>query len=222
MVLKGQFLERPTLIPLGNGLVLEGVSHRGEKRPGLLVLPPPPIEGGGMDHVVGAELAFAISRVGHPTLRFNYRGVGGSQGAISRSPRDWLEDAVAAHELASENSAGAPPVIASIGASDAVALKLAEVVPIAGLAIINPSLSTPGDFEGREVGAWPLGVVVAEHDASQERGRWAAVLERLEGHFTLIPGASRTFQRNLPMVGQAVASLLATLTGQGGWRNQTA
>jgi alpha/beta superfamily hydrolase len=213
MVVKGQFLERPTLIPLANGLVLEGVSHRGEKKPGLLVLPPPPLEGGGMDHVVGAELAYAISRAGHPTLRFNYRGVGGSQGKPSQSPMDWLEDALAAHELARENSAGAPPVIATIGASDAVALKLIELQPVAGLALINPSLARPDDFEGREKLAWPLGVVVGEHDTTQERGRWASVLDRLEGRFTLIPGANRTFQRNLPMVGQAVASLLSTLTG---------
>ena len=87
MVMKGQYLERPTLIPLANGLVLEGVSHRGEKRPGLLVLPPPPLEGSGMDHVVGAELAYAVSHAGFPTLRFNYRGVGGSQGEPSRRDR---------------------------------------------------------------------------------------------------------------------------------------
>jgi hypothetical protein len=62
-----------------------------------------------------------------------------------------------------------------------------------------------------------LGVVVAEHDAAQDRGRWASVLDRLEGTFSLIPGAHRTFQRNLPMVGQAVASLVS-LTGQGGAR----
>ncbi|MBL8909435.1 MAG: alpha/beta hydrolase [Archangium sp.] len=215
MVLKGQFLERPTLIQLTNGLVLEGVSHRGEKRPGLLVLPPPPIEGGGMDHVVGAELAYAISHAGHPTLRFNFRGVGGSQGAVSKSPGDWLDDARAAMDLARENTGGAAPFIATIGASDAIALKLIELEAIAGLVLINPSLARPADFESREKVTWPLGVVVAEHDSSQERGRWAAVLERLDGRFTLIPGANRTYQRNLPMVGQAVASLLSDLTGQG-------
>jgi hypothetical protein len=126
MVLKGQFLERPTLIPLDGGLVLEGVSHRGELRPGLLVLPPPPIEGSGMDHVVGAELAFAVSRHGHPTLRFNYRGVGGSQGQPSKRPEDWLEDARAALQLAMDNTEGQRAVVASIGASDAVAFRLVE------------------------------------------------------------------------------------------------
>ena len=213
MVMKGQYLERPTLIPLANGLVLEGVSHRGEKRPGLLVLPPPPLEGSGMDHVVGAELAFAVSHAGFPTLRFNYRGVGGSQGSPSRHPLEWLEDATAALQLAMDNTAGHRAVIASIGASDAVALRLAELVPLAGLIVINPSVSQPSDFEGRDSLAWPLAVIVAELDDRQERGRWAAVLERLEGTFTVVPGATRTYQRNLPMVGKAAAALVRRAGG---------
>lgn len=213
MVMKGQFLERPTLIPLAGGLVLEGVSHRGVKQPGLLVLPPPPIEGSGMDHVVGAELAYAISHLGHATLRFNYRGVGGSQGEPSKSPLDWLEDARAALELAMDNTNGAPAVIAAIGASDAVALKLAELTPLAGLAIINPSFSQPGDFEKQP--AWPFCVVMAELDAAQDRVRWAAVLERHDAKMTVVPGATRSFQRNLPMVGKAVAALM-TLIGRAG------
>jgi|APLak6261679142_1056127.scaffolds.fasta_scaffold00029_100 hypothetical protein len=214
MVLKGQFLERPTLIPLDGGLVLEGVSHRGELRPGLLVLPPPPIEGSGMDHVVGAELAFAVSRHGHPTLRFNYRGVGGSQGQPSKRPEDWLEDARAALQLAMDNTEGQRAVVASIGASDAVALRLAEQTPVAGLVLINPSLVRPTDFEARAGLPWPLAVVLAELDASQDRGRWAAVLDRLEAPLTIVPGATRTYQRNLPMVGKAAASLVGRAGGR--------
>lgn len=53
-----------------------------------------------------------------------------------------------------------------------------------------------------------MAVVVAEDDAAQERGRWAAVLERLGGDFSVIPGATRSYQRNLPMVGKAAASLM--------------
>lgn len=207
MVMKGQFLERPTLIPLPSGLVLEGVSHRGEKRPGLLVLPPPPIEGSGMDHVVGAELAFAISHAGHPTLRFNYRGVGGSQGEVSKKPSDWLEDAREALRLAEDNTGGRPAVIATIGASDAVALQLAKETELAGLVLINPSLARPSDLS--PLTKWPVAVVVAWEDDTQDRGAWAAALERLGGEFTVIPGASRSYQRNLPMVGKAVASLVA-------------
>ncbi len=214
MVMKGQYLERPTLIPLQGGLVLEGVSHRGALRPGLLVLPPPSIEGSGMDHVVGAELAFAVSHLGHPTLRFNYRGIGGSQGSPSRSPAEWLEDAREALRLAMDNTEGQRVVVASIGASDAVALKLAELEPLAGVVLINPSLARPDDFESRPALAWPLAVVVAEQDETQDRARWAAVLARLEADFVVIPGATRAYQRNLPMVGKAAASLVGRAGGR--------
>lgn len=205
--MKGQFLERPTLIPVGP-VVLEGVSHRGDKRPGLLVLPPPPVEGSGMDHVVGAELAYAISRLGHPTLRFNYRGVGASQGQPSRSVDDWLADARAALELARDNTQGAPSVIATIGASDAVGLKLAELEEVCGLVFINPSIVRSADFAGRDSLRWELGVVIGEHDTQQDRPGWSEVLQHLGGEFTVVPGANRAFQRNLPMVGKAVAALV--------------
>jgi alpha/beta superfamily hydrolase len=214
MVLKGQFLERPTLIPVTDELVLEGVSHRGDARPGLLVLPPPPLEGSGMDHVVGAELAFAVSHAGHPTVRFNYRGVGGSQGQPSRSPNDWLADARAALQLAMDNTEGSLVVVATIGASDAVALRLAELHPLAGLILINPSLAQPSDFEVRASLPWPLAVVLAELDERQDRARWAAALARHEAPLTVVPGATRTYQRNLPMVGKAAASLVG-LAGAG-------
>jgi uncharacterized protein len=207
MVLKGQFLERPTLIPVGE-LVLEGVSHRGSKRPGVLVLPPPPIEGSGMDDVVGAELAFAVSRLGFPTLRFNYRGVGASQGLASRSVDDWLADARAALELSVANADGAPSVIATLGASDAVGLRLAELEAVAGLVLINPSIVRGDDFANRDALAWELGVVLAEHDPRHDRLGWSTTLTRLGGDFTVVPAATRSYQRNLPMVGKAVASLV--------------
>jgi alpha/beta superfamily hydrolase len=207
MVMKGQFLERPTLIPVGE-VVLEGISHRGHKRPGLLVLPPPPIEGGGMDTVVGAELAYAISHLGHPTLRFNYRGVGASQGQPSRSVDDWLADARAALELARDNADGAAPVVATLGASDAVGLKLAGLEPIAGLVFINPSIVCGRDLLGGGPGDWEVAVVVGEHDPTQDRVGWSVALQELGGEFTVVPGANRAFQRNLPMVGKAVGALV--------------
>lgn len=209
MVLKGQFLERPTLIPVRPELVLEGVSHRGHLRPGLLVVPPPPIEGGGMDTVVGAELAYAVSHAGHPTLRFNFRGVGASQGAPSKRPDDFLEDARAAAVLAADNAEGAAPVLAAIGASDAVALRLAEEHAIAGLILISPSLVRPEELESLADAPWPLDVVLPEHDERNDRGQWAALLQRLTGTLTVVPGASRSFQRNLPLVGKAAVALVA-------------
>ena len=122
MVLKGQFLERATVIPVGT-VVLDGVSHRGTRTPALVVVPPTPAEGGGMDHVAGAELAYAASAAGFPTLRFNFRGIGASQGERGHGEA-LLEDALAAVAQAKENVRGGPVVVASIagGAEVAVAL----------------------------------------------------------------------------------------------------
>jgi uncharacterized protein len=122
MVLKGQFLERSTLIPVGPS-VLEALWHRGERSPSLLILSPLPAEGGSMDHVLSAELAWAVSQAGHATLRFNYRGVGASQGARGGAG-ECLEDATAAFQTLVEDTEGRPVAVASIAASQEVLLAL--------------------------------------------------------------------------------------------------
>src|SRR4051794_20546359 len=80
MVRKGEFLERMTIVRSGE-LALEALYHRGESPPPLVVASPHPRQGGAMDSPVVQEIAWAVTRAGHPTLRFNYRGVGASQGA---------------------------------------------------------------------------------------------------------------------------------------------
>ncbi len=202
MVMKGQFLERPTLIPVPGGLVLEGVSHRGDRRPGVLVLPPPPFEGSGMDHIVGAEVAYAVSRAGHQCLRFNYRGVGGSQGTRSSALEALLEDALAAWELARDNAEGDLPALVSVGGSDEVAAALCRKVAVVGWALVHPSRLGAKDLVARV----PLAVILPELEPLEVRQGWADRLE--EGALTVVRGADRSYQRNLPQVGKAIVSLL--------------
>jgi alpha/beta superfamily hydrolase len=211
MVVKGQFLERATLIPVGE-LVLDGVAHRGQKRPAVLVLPPPAFEGGGMDHVVGAEVAYAVSRAGHSTVRFNYRGVGGSQGKVSRKVEDWLLDAGEALKLAADNAGGGPVVLVAIGASDAVALRLAQTLPgaVAGIALVNPTVLQPSELSLAGDMEWEI--IFPEHQPV-DRLAWSNALTALGRGLTLIPGADRSYQRNLPLVGQAVVHLLQRVSG---------
>ena len=202
MVAKGQFLERPTLVPVGKH-VMEGVSHRGTLSPILLVLPPPPAEGGGMDHLVGAEVAFAASSAGFPTLRFNYRGVGASQG--NRAAGEALvEDACAALELAVDNARGAPVLVASINGSDAVALELfrREGQWVTGLCLISPASSDPAQWPAS---AW---VVLGEHDHSLSRIAVVSSRARVE----VVPLSDRGFQRGLGVVGRTVVSCLRAAT----------
>lgn len=68
------------MFPSGE-LTLEGLYHKGSNAPAIVVGAPHPRLGGSMDSPVVAEIAFGAARDRHPTLRFNYRGVGASQGA---------------------------------------------------------------------------------------------------------------------------------------------
>ena len=69
----------------GEGIVLEGVWQQGEDR-AAVIAPPHPELGGSLDNPVTNELAYALYKGGAASLRFNWRGVGASQGEITDDP----------------------------------------------------------------------------------------------------------------------------------------
>lgn len=207
MVLKGQFLERPTLIPVG-GVVLEGLSHRGKAAPPLLIVPPPAEEGGSMDHVVAAELAWAAATAGFPTLRFNFRGVGASQGTRG-GPAERAEDARAALQLLYENTGTESVVVAGIGGSAALGLELLAGLPsLRGLALVAPTGIAPERLAAFDR---PLSVVVGELDERLPRAGLAQAVTQAGGRLAVIEKADAAFTRSLPQVGKVVVHLLKRL-----------
>ncbi len=73
--------ERPVQFP-GRGVELEGrlFLPASGRVPGVVLCHPHPLYGGSMDVPVIAALARAAGKRGFATLRFNFRGVGGSTG----------------------------------------------------------------------------------------------------------------------------------------------
>ncbi|MBX5484213.1 MAG: alpha/beta hydrolase [Myxococcaceae bacterium] len=210
MVQKGQFLERPTLIPVGP-IVLEGLSHRGTRSPPLLIVPPTPGEGGSMDHVVAAEAAWAAATRAFPTLRFNFAGVGGSQGARG-SGAALIPDVEEALRLLLENT-GAPACVAvSIGGS---ARTLAEVArrsrQIVGLCFVSPVEITPEELRDLRL---PLRVIVGALDLRQPRVALASAVAEAGGRVEIVDDADQTFVKNLAQVGRSIAEFLMTLEGR--------
>ena len=61
-------------------LTLEGLLHRGEGEKGVVVTHPHPLYGGEMRNNVVATIVGAYHDAGYGTLRFNFRGVGRSEG----------------------------------------------------------------------------------------------------------------------------------------------
>ena len=190
---RGQYLERPALVPVGHE-VLEGLWHRGSKAPPVLVLPPPP-EAGSMDHVVCAELAWATARAGRPVLRFNFRGVGASQGPRGDA-ESRLEDAAAALRLLRENTARVEVAVAAVGASADTAVRLASEHPgIVAVVLVSP----PATAMPRRLGV-PLLCIVGE-DEPGRAGLLAAASEA-GGRVDVVAGADARFQRHLSEVGR--------------------
>ncbi|WP_242339792.1 MULTISPECIES: alpha/beta hydrolase [Anaeromyxobacter] len=185
MVMTGQFLERPALVDV-QGLVLEALYHRGSRRPALLVCPP--LGGGGMDAPPVAELAWSAARAGHPSLRFQHRGVGASQGAPD--PARALDDALAALRHLAE-TAGGSIALAGVGSGCETALALAAARPeLARLVLVAPERA-PRPAAGARVL-----VLVPEHGARVQTGECEGA------QVDTVPDADALFRAGLPEMGR--------------------
>lgn len=65
------------------GVVAQPEEHNGSM-PGVVICHPHPLYGGNMDNNVVLSLSFALAQQGFVTLRFNFRGVGNSEGEHSK------------------------------------------------------------------------------------------------------------------------------------------
>ena len=90
-----------------------------------IVCHPHPLMGGTMDNKVVTTVARALQETGIPTLRFNFRGVGASDGEFDQGVGETADaDAVAA--WGAERWAGRSLVIAGFSFGGYVALRLAQ------------------------------------------------------------------------------------------------
>ena len=164
------------------------------------------------DDLVQIAVERALTRAGHPTLRFDYRGVGASRGVSGQragSERiEHLREEVAdlhricEHLLATTRMSAACAVGYSFGA--AVALEAAEDPRIARLVLIAPPTAIY-DFAALAAVRKPLLVVCAQHDRYSARG----ALKLPEGAtLEVIAHADHFFARGLTELGKTVASWL--------------
>jgi alpha/beta superfamily hydrolase len=207
MVLAGQYLERSVVV--GD---LDALFHRGTRDPPCAIAAPHPALGGSMHSPVVGELAWALTRAGHPTMRFDYRGVGASRG-VSRRPagslqfadlRDEVEDLhhICDHLLESAGMESACAVGYSFGA--AVALEAAAHPRIGRVALIAPPTRLY-DFSALSGLRKPLLIVCAHDDPWCDR---AALGLPAGARLEVIAHSDHFFVRGLTEVGKTVAGWL--------------
>lgn len=207
MVRKGEYLERSVVI--GD---LDALYHRGRREPPCAVASPHPALGGSMIAPVIAELAWALTRAGHATMRFNYRGVGSSRG-VSRHAAgsmtigdvsDEIEDLykITDQLLATTHMPAACAVGYSFGAK--VVLEAAGDARFSHIVLVAPP-NKLGDFGKLPAVTKPLLVVCAHHDLYCDR---AALRLPPQAKIEVIPHADHFFGRGLTDLGKIVAGWL--------------
>ena len=198
--------EQPVTLALGDDLSLEArLALPDSPNVGIVICHPHPLYGGDMDNPVVVRIQEVCAGLGFATLRFNFRGVGGSGGAHARGVGE-QEDATAALDTLAKELGGAPLAIAgySFGAWIA-ALVGGRDARIAGLALIGPPLSMY-DFGCVEGTRAPTLMVAGTKDPYCPPDDFARLTARFPWvTATTIEDADHFFFGKLFPLGQAVA-----------------
>lgn len=205
------------VFPSAGGAMLEGLYHKGERSgaPGVVIAAPHPRMGGSMDSPVVAEMAFASARDQRPTLRFNYRGVGASQGTLAgATAAEEVEDfRAAAEEL--RGTTGRRELVAagySFGARVALSAALADPEVVAAVLVAPPtSLFRFDDLASLRV---PALLIAGSRDEHVDR---AALSTALVGagaaRVEIVAGADHVFGEGLVALSHAINAFLAAKAG---------
>jgi alpha/beta superfamily hydrolase len=200
--------ERQIAIPMrGGALVLDGIFVPGAagSRRGAVIAPPHPLYGGSMDSPVLSQMAHACAGAGLATLRFDWRGVGGSAGLPSGERADADEDYHAALDHLAETVEG-PVCVCGYSYGAAAALRAAgrdQRVRDAILVAPPPSLIDASDLGDARRAL----VLVGEEDeiASPDALR-ALVSHWRSASLVIVPGADHFFGVGLTEIGRAITA----------------
>jgi alpha/beta superfamily hydrolase len=164
-----------------------------------VVCHPHPQHGGTMDNKVVQTLARAFTQLGYTVVRFNFRGVGASQGAWSQGPGE-VDDALAV--VAAFRMPGQALVLAGFSFGAYVASNAASRLAapagagVERLVLVGPAASR------FEVVAVPAGTLVI-HGEADDVVPLAAVLDWARPQslpVTVIPGAGHFFHGQLSLL----------------------
>jgi len=185
---------QPVAIPAGAGLALEGaLAMPPETLAGVVVCHPHPLYGGDMDNPVVVRVQEVCAELGLATLRFNFRGVGGSGGTHGGGVAEQDDARIALDVLAA--------AVAGTGER------------LAGLALIAPPLAmrpweprAPSGLDG------PWLVVAGSADTFCPAEALAALGGTLPAAtVTVIDGADHFFFTGMPRLRAALSAWAGTL-----------
>jgi len=199
----------PLTFPSGD-LTLEGLLHRPPvvPHPAVVVCHPHPLFGGDMHNSVVTAVCRALVEAGVAALRFNFRGVGRSQGRFGDGVGE-REDALAALAFLRRREGVDPAKVGLVGYSfgAAVALMAADE-QVAALAAISPPAF--GHAMAPPAVACPALLITGDRDDVAPPAQVTALGRTLgpQCRVEVIPGADHFWWGHDEMLAQAVVAFL--------------
>lgn len=202
---------------------LEGRFHKSEnpRAPLVLILHPHPAQGGTMNNRVTYAMFQAFVNMGFSVLRFNFRGVGNSQGEIDGTGVGELADAIIALDwLQNIDSESSVCWIAGYSFGAWIAAQLLMRRPeIKGFVFVSPPADaysfdflTPCPASGL--------IIQGGKDTIVSESSVAMLAEQLSNHrylrveYKVIPNADHVYSKHLNEVQEIITKLVPELKGR--------
>jgi alpha/beta superfamily hydrolase len=178
-------------------------------RAACVIAHPHPLYGGTMHTKVVFQAAKALARIGVPSLRFNFRGVGASRGAHDGGPGE-MDDYRAALDFMNERYAGAPLWAAGVSFGSWIAWNVALDDPRVPLLLGIGLPVTLFDFSPLKESEKAKFLIHGERDelisVRDIRKFYAELSEPKE--LAVIEGADHVFDGKASEVGETIEDLL--------------
>jgi len=196
-----------------DGVHLEAeLSPAAEARAGMVLCHPHPLHGGTMQSLVISALFGALPPLGVTCLRFNFRGVGASEGTHDAGDAERYDARAAVDALFDRLPAGVPLVLAGWSFGADVALSVHDAAVRAWFAVACP-LRSAHALDALEQDPRPKMIVLAENDEVRDPGEvereasaWPATSIEVVG------GASHFFVGRTDRLVELAAQLVGAIT----------
>ena len=180
---------------------------------GIVLCHPHPQYGGNMHDAVVGTVESVAQRAGFATLKFNFRGVGGSAGRYDNGVGE-VDDVLAAVAWLRERTGAASIWLAGYSfGSNVVWRSIERAGDLAGLLLIAPPVGMM-DFSARPAAAVSATVIAGDADDYvdlDELGRWSGAVTP-PARIDVIAGANHFFTGAYPKLGLAAERALTGTT----------
>lgn len=174
-----------------------------------LIAHPNPVEGGTLDNKVVHTLAKTLFGLSYAAVRFNYRGVGASEGSFDEGVGE-TADALAALAHARELAGALPVVLAGFSFGAFVVSKVAATIEPERVVLVAPAV---GRFPVARVS--PSTIVI--HGEEDDVVPLSSVLDWARPQqlpVTVFPGCGHFFHGRLPQLAQVIAGMWHSPAGR--------